>query len=99
MNRSNLNLGIRDKGGRRSGIERRKVITPGFSPERRSGQDRRKNGERRTEFIPENVSFLKRGMDRYLEYTNAHRGMGYAVMLSLLIWAGLILFLLFKILF
>ena len=91
--------GISDNGGRRSGIERRKILIPEFDPERRSGQDRRRARERRTLFDPQRIHNLKRSMDRYMEYTNAHRGIAYAFLLSLPIWAGLILFFLVRLLF
>jgi hypothetical protein len=72
----NLIPDVRDNGGSRSGIERWKILIPGFNPERRSGQDRRKNRERRTWFNPYAIKYLKRSMDGYLEYINAHKGMG-----------------------
>ncbi|MFZ7125281.1 MAG: hypothetical protein ACOWWM_03890 [Desulfobacterales bacterium] len=37
-----------DNGGRRSGIERRSYSYSGHIPERRSGEDRRKDGDRRS---------------------------------------------------
>jgi hypothetical protein len=37
-----------DRGGRRSGVERRKIFIPGYTPERRSGEDRRSGQERRS---------------------------------------------------
>ena len=37
-----------DRGGRRSGIERRKIFIPGYTPERRSGLDRRSGQDRRS---------------------------------------------------
>ena len=37
-----------DKGGTRSGIERRQYVYTEFAPERRSGEDRRKDIDRRT---------------------------------------------------
>jgi len=43
-----------DRGGRRSGIERRKIFIPGYTPERRSGLDRR-SGQERAEKNPEKV--------------------------------------------
>jgi hypothetical protein len=38
---------IRDRGGTRSGTDRRKMSIAEYSPERRSGKDRRKGGDRR----------------------------------------------------
>jgi hypothetical protein len=88
-----------DRGGRRSGIERRKNSTPGYKPERRSGQDRRKSQERRTLYDPGASSYLKRGMDRYMDYANTHKGIAYGLLLSLPVWAAIILFIVFKLWF
>jgi hypothetical protein len=87
---------IRDQGGRRSGLERRKNFIPRYKPERRSGQDRRKSQERRNRYDPEAVSYLKRSMDRYMEYANTHKGMAYGLLLSLPIWVAIILFIVVK---
>jgi hypothetical protein len=38
----------KDKGGTRSGIERRQFVYTEHSPERRTGNDRRKKADRRT---------------------------------------------------
>jgi hypothetical protein len=85
-----------DQGGRRSGIERRKICIPGCEPERRSGQDRRKCQERRNQYDPGAAGYLKRSMDRYMEYANTHKGMAYGLLLSLPIWAAVILFVILK---
>ena len=90
---------ITDRGGRRSGIERRKILIPGFNPDRRSGQDRRKSQERRSQYDPGAVSYLKRSIDRYMEYANTHKGMAYGFLLSLPIWAAVILFVVLKLWF
>ncbi len=88
-------LGIRDKGGRRSGIDRRKFFIPEHAPENRSGQDRRSNQERRKGRDLSGVSYLKRGTDRYMEFANTQKGLFLAIMLSLPVWA-LIIFMIFN---
>ena len=57
--------GINDRGGRRLGTDRRRVLIPSYCPEKRSGQDRRGDQERRSgkgDFL---ISFEpRRGTDR-----------------------------------
>lgn len=76
-----------DMGGRRSGMDRRNLFIPGYKPERRSGQDRREGQDRRTRYDPGAVSDLKRGMDRYIEDVKTCKGMTFALLLSIPIWA------------
>ena len=78
-----------DRGGRRSGIARRSVI-PGFEPERRSGKERRSGQERRRLEQQGDVDYLRRNIDRYAEFSNAHRGVTYGILLSLPVWAVII---------
>ena len=99
MRDANSILDISDQGGRRSGIERRKNFIPRYKPERRSGQDRRKSQERRNRYDPGAVSYLKRSMDRYMEYANTHKGIAYGLLLSLTIWAAITLFIVLKLWF
>jgi hypothetical protein len=40
-------IAMMDNGGRRLWTDRRKVISPGYSPDRRSGKDRRTGLDRR----------------------------------------------------
>lgn len=49
---------ISPKGGRRSGIERREFSFTVYVPERRSGEDRRQNNDRRqkSRILPESES-------------------------------------------
>jgi len=84
-------VGIRDNGGRRTGDDRRKVSILGFLPERRTGQDRRIYEDRRDRIDEENVAYLRRNMDRYLEFANTQKGLLYGLLLSLPLW-GLIIF-------
>jgi hypothetical protein len=87
-------VGIRDRGGRRFGEDRRKLSILGYSPERRSGQDRRTNEDRRIQLEAEKVAFLKRNADRYMEFANTQKGLLYGLLLSLPLWA-LIIFMFF----
>jgi Tfp pilus assembly protein PilZ len=42
---------LRDRGGTRTGIDRRKMFTSEHYPEKRSGKDRRKGGDRRLKYL------------------------------------------------
>ena len=45
---SNLSfIAMMDNGGRRLWTDRRKVVSPGYAPDRRSGEDRRTGMDRR----------------------------------------------------
>ena len=90
-------FGIKDQGGRRSGMDRRKSLVPEFAPERRSGQDRRSNQERRSGRDLIEGSYLKRGTDRYEEFANTQRGLSLAFLLSLPIWALIIFMIINKV--
>lgn len=83
-------LHVDDRGGRRSGIVRRRVVIPGYEPERRSGLDRRSGQERRMLEQAEDAGYLRRNMDRYAEFSNTNRGLTYGLILSLLLWGGII---------
>jgi hypothetical protein len=82
---------IPDKGGRRTSADRRRIFISGFIPERRTGQDRRSYQDRRNRIDEENVSFLRRNTDRYMEFANTQKGLLYGLLLSLPLW-GLIIF-------
>lgn len=82
---------IVDKGGRRLGIDRRRAPVPERKPERRTGQERRIGRDRRSLEGQGNVGYLRRSMDRYLEFVNAHKGLAYGILLGLAIW-GVIIF-------
>ena len=66
---TDITYNLRDNGGRRSGIERRRFNYSGHFPERRSGNerrcgnDRRSGGERRSGWTRGNVVELKRHVD------------------------------------
>jgi hypothetical protein len=83
-------VGISDNGGRRMGDDRRKASIPGFYPDKRSGQDRRADQDRRSTSDQENVSYLKRNSDRYMEFANTRKGMLWAFLLSVPLWALII---------
>ena len=99
MQNANLISDIGDQGDRRSGIERRKISIAGYDAERRSGQDRRKSQQRRNRYDPEAVSYLERSYDRYMESVDTCKGMSYGLLLSLTIWAAIILFVMLKLWF
>lgn len=77
---------LRDKGGRRSGVDRRKVEILDFLPDRRSGLDRRMTQDRRNRNEADYVSYLKRNADRYFEFANTQKGVFFGFLLSLPIW-------------
>ena len=83
----NLIDSLRDKGGRRSGEDRRKVMILEVLRDRRSGLDRRMAQDRRNRDESEYVSNLKRNSDRYTEFANTHKGMFFGFLLSLPVWA------------
>jgi hypothetical protein len=90
---------MRDKGGRRLGMDRRRLFIPENKSEKRSGQDRRKSQERRSRYDPGAVSYLKRSMDSYMEYADTFKGMAYGLLLSLPLWATIIFFIVLKLCF
>ena len=94
MGGANLIPDIGNQGDRRSGIERRKISIPGYYPERRSNQDRRKSQQRGNRYDPEAI--LERSYDRYMESVDTFKGMSYGFLLSLPIWAAIILLVMFK---
>jgi hypothetical protein len=78
---------VEDNGGRRSGLDRRRLWIPAYYPERRSGQDRRNGLERRSG----KASFLdlpepKRKTDTYIEFLGTVRGLFFGVCLGALLW-------------
>ena len=84
-----------DRGGRRSGIDRRKFFIPGYTPERRSNQDRRGSQDRRNEPDPADAFNLRRNIDRHMEFVNTQKGLLFAILLSLPVW-GVIIFMIIK---
>ncbi len=83
----NLIDSLKDKGGRRTGEDRRKVSILEVIPDRRSGLDRRMAQDRRNRDESEYVSYLKRNSDRYMEFANTQKGIFYGFLLSLPVWA------------
>ena len=99
MSHSNWVGRIVDKGGRRLGLDRRRAAAPARIPERRAGQERRSGRDRRTLEGQGNVGYLRRGMDRYLEFVNTHKGLAYGILLGLAIWGVIIFIILAKLYF
>jgi hypothetical protein len=84
-------VGVPDNGGRRMGVDRRRVSILGFAPDRRTGLDRRADQDRRSRLDADGVSYCKRNSDRYMEFANTQKGILWAFLLSVPLWA-LILF-------
>jgi hypothetical protein len=83
---------IEDNGGRRSGLDRRRLWIPVYCPERRSGQDRRGGLERRSG----KASFLglpepKRKTDEYAEFLGSVGGLFWGIGLGALLWEIIII--------
>ena len=85
---------LEDRGGRRSGRDRRSCLGPGCIPERRSGQDRRIGLDRRIrkeDFTNLMVSLEpKRKTDVYIEALRLQRMFFFCTPLGLLMWAIII---------
>jgi len=85
-----LSFGIGDKGGRRSGLDRRKIVNPEHMIDRRSGQDRRNDLDRRTGNRAAHLIPLRRNTDRYIEFANTQKGLMLGILLSVPVWALII---------
>ena len=83
-------IGMRDKGGRRSGMDRRNFSISRSMPERRSGEERRGSLDRRSRRDLGDLLYLRRNTDRYLEFANTQKGLILGVLLSLPLWALII---------
>ena len=79
-----------DRGGRRLGMDRRKAHILEYDPERHSWKDRRSNQDRRSRNDQGNISYLRRNMDRYVEFANANKGIIFGLLLSFPFWALMI---------
>ena len=55
-NRPKIAFSLDDRGGRRSGVDRRQFSYDMHIPERRSGQDRRKGKDRRRDIVSQRQS-------------------------------------------
>ena len=84
-----------DIGGRRLGFDRRKTLIVEYEAERRSGQDRRARPDRRGPGQGD-ISYLRRNLDRYIEFRNVNMGLIYGALLSFPIWAAIIFFIVNK---
>lgn len=91
VDRNFISPGHLDKGGRRLGFDRRKTLIPEYQPERRSCLDRRTRQDRRGPGQGD-ISYLRRNLDRYIEFENANQGLIYGALLSFPIWAAVIFF-------
>ena len=87
---------LRDRGGRRLGVDRRKVFISGHEPDRRSWRDRRSNEDKRTQDDQAGVDLLRRDMDRYMEFANANKGITYGLISGLSVWGLIVTILVFK---
>ena len=88
--------GMKDRGGRRSGIDRRTACIPGHGSERRSIQDRRNGLERRIEkkdFL--NLSTPRRKTDEYVEFLRGLNGLFHGISFGSLLWGIIIISIVF----
>ncbi len=85
---------MKDRGGRRSELDRRRRFTPWYIPERRSGLERRSDFDRRIrkeDFT--NIMFSlvpKRKTDGYVEALKSRRMFLFGPVFGLLTWAIII---------
>jgi len=99
MGNANPIPGIKDKGGRRLGIVRRRLLTLGYRPERRSSQEHRNGQDRRIRNDQGTGSYVRRRMDRYLEFVRTNKGLAYGLLLSVPLWVLIILYIMGKLSF
>jgi len=84
--------GLMDRGGRRTGTDRRTFCIPGYGFERRSGQDRRIGMERRSGKEPfVNIFEPKRKTDEYVEFLGSVGGLFRGICLGALLWEMIII--------
>jgi hypothetical protein len=85
---------LEDRGGRRSGLDRRSSFAPWYIPEKRFGQDRRIGLDRRVrkEDLTNLVVSLepKRDTDRYIDLLRIRRMFFLGPLLGSLMWAIII---------
>jgi hypothetical protein len=87
---------MKDRGGRRSGTDRRMVCIPGYESERRSIQDRRNGAERRTwkkDFL--NLFGPRRKTDEYVEFLRGLKGLFHGISFGSLLWGLIIISIVF----
>ena len=85
-------LGLTDRGGRRTGTDRRTVCISGYGFERRSEKDRRMGMERRSgkgDFV--NIFEAKRKTDEYLDSLGSIRGLIQGICFGALLWEIIII--------
>ena len=88
---------IADNGGRRIGLDRRRLLIPTYCPERRSGQDRRGGLERRSgkaSFL-DSPGLRRRIIDTYFDPLKTVRGLFLGVSLGSLLWGITIMVIIF----
>jgi hypothetical protein len=88
--------GIKDRGGRRAGTDRRTFCISGYGFERRSRQDRRSGLERRIvkeDFL--NLFKPKRGTDEYIEFLRGLKGFFHGIYFGSLLWGMIIISIVF----
>jgi hypothetical protein len=84
--------GLTDRGGRRTGTDRRTVSISGYGFERRSGKDRRMGMERRSgkgDFV--NIFEPKRKTDEYVEFLGSIGGLFQGICFGALLWEIIII--------
>jgi hypothetical protein len=87
---------IKDRGGRRSGIDRRRSWPLAHYPERRSRGDRRGGLERRRgkdDFL--NLVVPRRGTDAFIEFFGTVRGLFWGISLGSVLWGIMIILIAF----
>ena len=83
---------LEDRGGRRSGLDRRSFFTPSRILEKRSGHDRRTGQDRRIGKEDLVIIFKpKRSTDGPIEFSRAARDLIEWVLVYLLLWGAIIL--------
>ena len=83
--------GIKDRGGRRTGTDRRMSCIPGYGSERRSIQDRRNGLERRIEKKDfSNLFRPRRKTDEYVEFLKGLNGLFHGISFGSLLWGIII---------
>ena len=84
--------GMKDRGGRRSGTDRRTICIPGYGSEKRSLQDRRNGSERRSgkkEFL--DLFKPRRKGDEYVEFLCGLKGLFHGISFGSLLWGIIII--------
>jgi hypothetical protein len=89
-------IGIKDRGGRRAGTDRRMFFIPGYGSERRSRQDRRSGLERRIGIKDLSDLFRPgRKADEYVEFLRGLKGLFHGISFGSLLWGIIIISIVF----